>query len=242
MRLIRNIALFCIVTMLFGCSGLRKNDKNIIESIVKVTTSMGDMYIQLSDKAPKHKANFIKLAKEGFYDSLLFHRVINGFMIQGGDPESRNASTGSALGNGGPGYTVPAIFDTTLYHQKGALAAARQPDNVNPKKASSGSQFYIAQGKVYSKKEIMNLEKGMQRKYPNFKFTKTQIEAYTTLGGTPFLDQNYTVYGQVIKGIEAIDKIAKASVDKRNRPKKDLIIQMEVLQLNAKEKAKLLEK
>lgn len=241
MRLIRIITLFCIVTTLFACSGLRKNDKNIKESIVKVSTSLGDMYIELSDKTPKHKANFIKLAKEGFYDSLLFHRVMNGFMIQGGDPDSKNAPAGSPLGNNGPGYTIPAKFDTSLYHKKGALAAARQPDNANPKKASSGSQFYIAQGKVYGLKELMNLEKGMQRKYPNFKFTKTQIKDYTTIGGTPFLDQNYTVYGEVIKGMETIDKIAKIAVDQRKRPKEDMRMKMEVLQLSVSEKAKLLE-
>lgn len=241
MRLIRNIALFCIVTMLFGCSGLRKNDKNIIESIVKVTTSMGDMYIQLSDKAPKHKANFIKLAKEGFYDSLLFHRVMKGFMIQGGDPWSKNSKAGIPLGNGGPDYTIPALFDTTLYHRKGALAAARQSDGINPEKESSGSQFYIVQGKVYTESEIMLMEKGIKRRIPGFKFTQTQITDYTTVGGTPFLDQLYTVYGQVIKGMETVDKIANIPVDKRSRPKVNLRMKMEVLQLTAKEKAKLLD-
>ncbi|MFB0997268.1 MAG: peptidylprolyl isomerase, partial [Flavobacteriales bacterium] len=133
MRLIRNIALFSIVTTLFACSGLRNTDKNTVElaeTIVKVTTSEGEIYIQLSDKAPKHKANFIKLAKEGFYDSLLFHRVMKGFMIQGGDPWSKNSKAGTPLGNGGPDYTIPALFDTTLYHRKGALAAARQPDGI----------------------------------------------------------------------------------------------------------------
>ena len=242
MRLIRNLALFCIVTTLFACSGLRKNHKIVTEPIVKVTTEMGEIYLELSDSTPKHKANFLKLVKEGFYDSLLFHRVMNQFMIQGGDPYSRNAASGIALGNGGPGYTIPAVFDTSLYHKKGALAAARQPDNVNPEKASSGSQFYIAQGKVYEMKELKELEAALQRKYPNFKLTPTQIIAYTTVGGTPFLDQNYTVFGQVIKGMETIDKIAAVEVDARKRPKKDVLIKMEVLQLSATEKMKLLEK
>tara|TARA_B110000259_G_C13928330_1_gene367856 strand:+ start:71 stop:808 length:738 start_codon:yes stop_codon:yes gene_type:complete len=244
MRLIRNIALFSIVTTLFACSGLRNTDKNTVElaeTIVKITTSEGDIYIQLSDKAPKHKANFIKLAKEGFYDSLLFHRVMKGFMIQGGDPWSKNSKAGTPLGNGGPDYTIPALFDTTLYHKKGALAAARQPDGINPKKESSGSQFYIVQGKVYTESEIMLMEKGMKRRIPGFKFTQTQITDYTTVGGTPFLDQLYTVYGQVIKGMETVDKIANIPVDKRSRPKVNLRMKMEVLQLTAKEKAKLLD-
>jgi cyclophilin family peptidyl-prolyl cis-trans isomerase len=244
MRLIRNIALFSIVTTLFACSGLRNTDKNTVElakTIVKITTSEGDIYIQLSDKAPKHKANFIKLAKEGFYDSLLFHRVMKGFMIQGGDPWSKNSKAGTPLGNGGPDYTIPALFDTTLYHKKGALAAARQPDGINPEKESSGSQFYIVQGKVYTESEIMLMEKGMKRRIPGFKFTQTQITDYTTVGGTPFLDQLYTVYGQVIKGMETVDKIANIPVDKRSRPKVNLRMKMEVLQLTAKEKAKLLD-
>ncbi|MFQ3336145.1 MAG: cyclophilin family peptidyl-prolyl cis-trans isomerase [Urechidicola sp.] len=244
MRLIRNIALFSIVTTLFACSGLRNTDKNTVElakTIVKITTSEGDIYIQLSDKAPKHKANFIKLAKEGFYDSLLFHRVMKGFMIQGGDPWSKNSKAGTPLGNGGPDYTIPALFDTTLYHRKGALAAARQPDGINPEKESSGSQFYIVQGKVYTESEIMLMEKGMKRRIPGFKFTQTQITDYTTVGGTPFLDQLYTVYGQVIKGMETVDKIANIPVDKRSRPKVNLRMKMEVLQLTAKEKAKLLD-
>ncbi|MDA9261861.1 peptidylprolyl isomerase [Flavobacteriales bacterium] len=249
MRLLRNIALFSIVTTFFACSGLRKiedktevkiEDKNL-ETIVKVTTSEGDMYIELSDKAPKHKANFIKLAKEGFYDSLLFHRVMKGFMIQGGDPWSKTSRAGTPLGNGGPGYTIPALFDSTLYHKKGALAAARQPDNINPKKESSGSQFYIVQGKIFSESEIMLYEKGIKRRIPNFKFTQEQIEAYTTVGGTPQLDQLYTVYGQVIKGMQTIDNIANLPVDKRNRPKVNLRIKMEVLKMTAKEKEKLLE-
>tara|TARA_B110000093_G_C12723195_1_gene307118 strand:- start:152 stop:655 length:504 start_codon:yes stop_codon:yes gene_type:complete len=166
---------------------------------------------------------------------------MKGFMIQGGDPWSKNSKAGTPLGNGGPDYTIPALFDTTLYHRKGALAAARQPDGINPEKESSGSQFYIVQGKVYTESEIMLMEKGMKRRIPGFKFTQTQITDYTTVGGTPFLDQLYTVYGQVIKGMETVDKIANIPVDKRSRPKVNLRMKMEVLQLTAKEKAKLLD-
>ncbi|MEN8929518.1 MAG: peptidylprolyl isomerase [Flavobacteriales bacterium] len=250
MRLIRNIAVFCIVITSFACSGLRKSEKTPKESIVKVTTSMGEMYIELSDKTPKHKANFLKLAKEGFYDSTLFHRVIGGFMVQGGDPQSKGAKPGKALGNGGPGYTIPAEFNTTLFHKKGALAAARMGDNVNPKKNSSGSQFYLVQGKKYTVEQLKALEIQKRNTEPGwnmesvkgFKFSKAQLEAYTTVGGTPFLDAGYTVYGQVIKGLDVIDKIAKVAKDKQNRPNKDVMMKMEVLQLSAKEKMKLLEK
>ena len=128
MTIVRYIALFCALSTLVACSGLRKNSKKNIDPIVKITTSMGDMYVELSNKTPKHKANFIKLVKEGFYDSLLFHRVINSFMIQGGDPDSKNAKLSAGLGNGGPGYTIPAEFDSTLFHRKGALATARLGD------------------------------------------------------------------------------------------------------------------
>ncbi len=250
MTFIRNVALFCAVITLIQCSGLRKNDKKNREPIVKITTSMGDMYIELSDSAPKHKANFIKLVKEGFYDSLLFHRVINGFMIQGGDPDSKNADPNKMLGNGGPGYTIPAEFNTSLFHRKGALAAARLGDAQNPKKASSGSQFYLAQGKVYTVAQLKQIERSKQStqpgwnmdSLPGFKFTEQQIATYTTIGGIPFLDAAYTVFGQVIKGLEVIDNIAAVKVNRAlgNRPVEDAMMEMEVLYLSVKEKEKLL--
>ncbi len=181
---------------------------------------MGDMTVRLSDSTPLHRDNFLKLVKVHFYDSLLFHRVIKDFMIQGGDPNSRNAKPGEALGMGGPGYRVPAEFRQTLFHKKGVIAAAR--DN-NPEKASSGSQFYIVQGKVFSDAELDNLETGrMKRKIPS-----EQREVYKTLGGTPHLDQEYTVFGEVVKGVEVLDKIAAVKTSKgadRDRPLQDVKI------------------
>lgn len=191
---------------------------------VLLQTSMGDIIIRLSDSTPLHRDNFLKLVKQGFYDSVLFHRVINNFMIQTGDPESKHASAGQPLGNGGPGYTVPAEFRATLFHKKGVIAAARQSDDVNPMKESSGSQFYITQGKIFTDAGLDSLEtfrlKG--RKIP-----PDQREIYKTIGGTPHLDQNYTVFGQVIKGLDIIDKIAAVPTSKgvdRDRPLENISI------------------
>ncbi len=187
---------------------------------VLLQTSMGDIVIRLSDSTPLHRDNFLKLVKTGFYDSLLFHRVIKDFMIQGGDPESKTAPAGKPLGNGGPSYRIPAEFRTTLFHKKGVIAAAR--DN-NPEKASSGSQFYLTQGKVFTDAGLDSVETyRLKRKIP-----ADQREVYKTLGGVPHLDQNYTVYGEVIKGIEVIDKIASVSTSRgadRDRPRENVMI------------------
>jgi len=187
---------------------------------VLLQTSMGDIVIRLSDSTPLHRDNFLKLVKTGFYDSVLFHRVIKDFMIQGGDPESKTAPAGTPLGNGGPSYRIPAEFRTTLFHKKGVIAAAR--DN-NPEKASSGSQFYLTQGKVFTDAGLDSVETyRLKRKIP-----ADQREVYKTLGGVPHLDQNYTVYGEVIKGIEVIDKIAAVSTSRgadRDRPIENVMI------------------
>ncbi len=200
---------------------IKKKDR---KKDVLVQTSMGDMLIRLSDSTPLHRDNFLKLVKQKYYDSVLFHRVINNFMIQSGDPDSKNAAAGKPLGEGGPGYTVPAEFRTTLFHKKGALAAARQGDNVNPQKASSGSQFYIAQGKKFTDGALDTLEtfRLQGRKIP-----ADQREAYKTIGGTPHLDQGYTVFGEVIKGLDVVDKIAAVPTSKaadRDRPLENVII------------------
>ncbi|MCB0798050.1 MAG: peptidylprolyl isomerase [Chitinophagales bacterium] len=187
------------------------------EQIVKISTSYGDMLIKLYNETPKHRDNFIKLVKEGYYNGLLFHRVMQEFMVQGGDPDSRNAAAGARLGSGSPGYTIPAEFRKDLFHKKGALAAARQPDQVNPQKASSGSQFYIVQGKPTSDDELAMMGQRM-----GITFTEDQMEVYRTLGGTPFLDQNYTVFGEVISGMEVIDKIAAVQTDANDRPREDI--------------------
>ncbi len=188
---------------------------------VKVSTDFGDMVLKLYNKTPKHRDNFIKLVNEHFYDSLLFHRVIANFMIQGGDPKSKNAQPGEMLGNGDVGYRIPAEFDSTLVHKKGTLCAAR--DN-NPEKASSGCQFYIVQGKPVSDAELDNLS---QRN--GFKYTPAQRMTYKMNGGTPFLDNNYTVFGEVESGIEVVDKIAAVQKGAADRPLADVRMRMEII-------------
>lgn len=190
------------------------------ETKALITTEYGDITILLYDSTPKHRDNFIKLANEGFYDSLLFHRVIKEFMIQGGDPNSKNAEPGKALGMGSVGYRVPAEFRTSLFHKKGVIAAAR--DN-NPEKASSGCQFYITQGRVFSEGGLDSLENfRLRRKIP-----AAQREVYKTIGGVPHLDQNYTVFGEVIKGLEVVDSIAAVETSKgmdTDRPLQNIMI------------------
>ena len=215
----KQIFLVLILTVSIAYISAAQNTK------VKVSTSEGDMVIMLYDETPKHRDNFIKLVEEHYYDNLLFHRVINEFMIQGGDPNSKNAAAGTALGNGGPGYTVEAEFNSKYFHKKGALAAARMGDNVNPDKNSSGSQFYFAQGKVYTDQQLDMFEKQM-----GTTFTKAQRDAYCTVGGTPHLDGAYTVYGEITEGLNILDKIAVVNCDARNRPLDDIkIISMEII-------------
>jgi len=198
--------------------------------LVELSTQYGKMVIQLSDETPLHRDNFIKLVEEGFYDGLLFHRVMDGFMIQGGDPNSRNAKSDTRLGSGGPGYQIKGNFNTSMAHVKGALAAARQPDSVNPDRKSSGSQFYIVHGGPVNESGIRRQEAKMDKYYsPEIK------EEYLKNGGTPFLDGLYTVFGQVISGMEVIDKIAGVQTDGNppqgtSRPKTDVIINMKVIE------------
>lgn len=198
--------------------------KPVAGTRVKITTDSGVIIVRLYDKTPLHRDNFIKLANEHFFDSLLFHRVINSFMIQGGDPQSKNAAQGAPLGSGDVGYTIPAEFDTNFFHKKGALAAARQGDQVNPQKASSGCQFYIVQGRKYGEAELNMLEMQMGRKY-----SPAKRKVYSTVGGTPFLDMNYTVFGEVESGLEVIDKIASMPGDGYNRPLTDIRMKVEVM-------------
>lgn len=182
-----------------------------------IETNYGNIVVRLSDSTPLHRDNFLKLVKVGFYDSVLFHRVIQNFMIQGGDPDSKRAKAGIPLGNGRPAYRIPAEFRTTLFHQKGVIAAAR--DN-NPEKASSGSQFYIVQGKTFTDAGLDSVETyRLKRKLP-----AEHREVYKTIGGTPHLDQNYTVFGIVVKGLEVVDTIAAVSTSKgvdKDRPLQD---------------------
>jgi len=191
---------------------------------VLIQTNYGDMVVRLSNETPLHRDNFLKLVKSNFYDSILFHRVINNFMIQAGDPNSKRAEKGQPLGNGGPGYTIPAEFRPDLFHKKGVIAAARMGDNVNPQKASSGSQFYIVQGKIFTDAGLDSTE---TFRLNGRKIPKEQREVYKTIGGTPHLDQNYTVFGEVVKGLDVVDKIAAVATSKladRDRPLEDVRI------------------
>lgn len=180
---------------------------------VIMTTDQGKIEMILYDKTPLHRDNFVALAKKKFYDGLLFHRVIPDFMIQGGDPDSKNAKPGQMLGSGDIGKRIPAEFRYEYYHKRGALAAAR--DN-NPDKSSSGSQFYIVQGKKYSAEQLNNMEQQRGKK-----MAETHKKVYETEGGTPFLDGEYTVYGEVTKGMEVVDKISAMERDGSDRPKTD---------------------
>jgi cyclophilin family peptidyl-prolyl cis-trans isomerase len=200
---------------------LKKKDR---KRNVELVTSMGSIVVRLSDSTPLHRDNFLKLVKQGYYDSVLFHRVINQFMIQAGDPDSKHAASGTPLGEGGPSYTVPAEFRTTLFHKKGALAAARQGDDVNPQKASSGSQFYIVQGRTFTDGRMDTLE---TTRLKGRKIPADERAVYKTIGGTPHLDQAYTVFGEVVKGLDIVDKIAIVPTSKgedRDRPLQDVRI------------------
>lgn len=174
--------------------------------------------VLLSDKTPKHRDNFIKLVKQKFYDSIIFHRVIKDFMIQAGDPDTRKPEPGKRYGSGGLKYTIPAEFDTSLFHKRGVLAAAR--DN-NPEKASSSCQFYIVQGKKFTDSSLNEVE---IKRLAGRKIPLNYREAYKTVGGSPHLDQNYTIFGEVIKGIDVVDKIANGARDQFDRPKEDVRI------------------
>ena len=197
------------------------------ERLVEIKTDMGNIIVKLYDSTPLHRDNFIKLVKQGFYDSLLFHRVIQGFMIQGGDPTSKNADSLVQLGNGeGPGDMIPAEFKNNLIHKKGALAMAR---TENPAKASSNCQFYIVEGKQYGDTVLNQVACGANQTNPGFYYTDAQRKIYKTIGGTPFLDQNYTVFGEVITGLDVVDKIAAVQKDKNDRPLKNIKMKMRML-------------
>jgi len=195
--------------------------------LVEIKTDSGTMIVKLYDSTPLHRDNFIKLVKQKFYDSLLFHRVIQNFMIQGGDPQSKNADSTAMLGSGeAPGDMIPAEFKPDLYHKKGALAMAR---TENPEKASSNCQFYIVQGQPYTNAQLNDMECKLRQSNPEFYFTDAERKAYNTIGGTPFLDENYTVFGEVIKGLDVIDKIAAMQTDQNDRPVNNVHMKMRML-------------
>jgi len=197
----------------------RKDRKRDIEMV----TTDGTIILRLSDSTPLHRDNFLRLVKSGYFDGLLFHRVIQYFMIQAGDPKSKNAAAGQALGDSSAPYTIPAEFRITLFHKRGVLAAARESDDINPQKSSSGSQFYIVQGKKYTDSLLDSVEiKRLKRKIP-----ESQREVYKTMGGAPFLDQNYSIFGDVVHGMETVDKIAAeptSNGEDLDRPLRDVRI------------------
>ncbi len=264
---------FIVIILACGMAACKsgKNNSDNMNTKVKIETSAGDVVVKLYDETPKHRDNFIKLVEQGTYEGTLFHRVINDFMIQAGDPESKNAEKGKMLGSGDVGYTIPAEFIYPKYfHKKGVLAAARQGDNVNPNKESSGCQFYIVTGKVFSDSTLLSMEQQINNqrmnnafnalaqkhmkeiykmrkandvdglmdlqdslmaqaeaqvaKEPEFHFTPEQIQAYTTVGGTPHLDGAYTVFGEVLEGMEVVDAIQKVKTDRNDRPEEDVVI------------------
>jgi len=222
-RLVKlNYSLFIVLFFFNNISLISQINNN---AYVLIETTHGNIKIKLYDETPFHKENFLKLVSEKFYNDQIFHRVINNFMIQAGDPKSKNAKPGQPLGYGDLGYTIPAEFNKNLFHKKGALAAARQPDNVNPDKESSASQFYIVHGKVYSNEELDLME----QRGVHIKFTEEQRKIYISVGGTPHLDYSYTVFGEVTEGIDVVDKIASVKTDKRDRPINDIKIKIKII-------------
>ena len=200
------------------------------EQKMKIETSEGDITLKLYNETPLHRDNFIRLVKSKFYDGVLFHRIIDQFMIQGGDPNSKDAMPGKMLGDGDVGYTIPAEFRTPqLYHKRGVLAAAREGDDENPEKASSGCQFYIVVGKQFTNEQLDEMEVSQIKKYGHandstYKFSEQARTDYTTIGGTPHLDGNYTVFGEILTGMDVVDRIAQARTNRVDRPIEDIRI------------------
>jgi len=259
------VLISAVFSLLFFSCQIDQSKKKTTDQLYKIETEYGDMIFKLYDATPLHKENFAKLIDQGYFNDLLFHRVIDGFMIQGGDPDSRNAESGKMLGEGGPGYTIPAEFVDTLFHKKGVIAAAREGDNTNPEMRSAGSQFYIVQGIVFDDTAVKKVEDRINASRLNtlvtkyieeaknkafntggtidyqiivpearqkaeeefkeqgyFRIPEDKLKVYRTLGGTPHLDNAYTVFGEVIEGLEIIDKIAAVETDENDRPVKDI--------------------
>tara|TARA_B100000900_G_C20507398_1_gene686475 strand:- start:438 stop:1157 length:720 start_codon:yes stop_codon:yes gene_type:complete len=226
------IAILVLLTLIInGCLILKNNKKQSKETHVLMETSKGTITLKLYNETPLHRDNFIKLVNEKFYNGITFHRVIKGFMAQAGDPKSRDKSFVGQLGQNSEGETIPAEILSNLFHKKGALAAARMGDNVNPEKKSSGSQFYIVQGRKYDLNQLSQMENQINQKAPHyqhqqekFTFSDTAKKVYQQIGGTPFLDNGYTVFGEVIQGIEVIDAICDVKTERGDKPSEPVTI------------------
>lgn len=273
----KTLVFVLVTTVLFSCKpAIKESNKEVtkpLEPIVLIKTDLGDIKVKLFNETPIHRDNFLKLVKEGFFDEICFHRVINSFMIQGGDPDTKlELQEGKIYGSTDSGYKLPAEFNVNLFHKKGALAAAREGDKENPEKMSSGSQFYIVQGKVFTQQELVALakkknenlrtvtlnnlimdkanklmDKGITPDYNSlpitlkdtlelvlskmikYDFSSEKVDFYTSAGGTPHLDNDYTVFGQVIEGLDVVDKIAAVKTDKYDRPVESIKMKMSVL-------------
>jgi peptidyl-prolyl cis-trans isomerase B (cyclophilin B) len=221
-----------VLVMIIGMIGMSFSVNENDKKMVIITTSYGDMKLELYNETPAHRDNFIKLVSEQYYNGTLFHRVIRDFMIQGGDPDSKDAIAGQRLGTGGTGYTIPAEIDHQFIHQKGALCAARQGDAVNPEYASSGSQFYIVEGRVIDANTVLTMEERRNMNLPEdqkWYYTDEQVHTYSTVGGVPHLDGTYTIFGQMTEGFDVLDAISVVPIDKMNRPVEDIAIQVMIV-------------
>lgn len=222
----KSLFLVAILSLCMLSTSAKKKEKR---HIVRIETSVGNIRVALSDDTPLHRDNFLKLVREGFYNGTLFHRCIKNFMIQGGDPDSKNAEPGQLLGDGEVGYTIPAEFDLPyLYHWRGALAAAREPDDVNPEQESSGCQFYIVYGKKQAAADIKKVRVMLEEK--GIELTPQMVDDYYMRGGTPHLDGQYTVFGEVIEGMEVVKAIQAVATDENDRPLTDIVIRRMVVE------------
>ena len=233
----KNKFYFVLVLFLLASVFSVQAKKKEKRAVVRIETSSGVIRVALSDDTPLHRDNFLKLASEGFYNGTLFHRCIKNFMIQGGDPDSRNAPRDSLLGNGDTGYTIPAEFCLPfLYHWRGALAAAREPDDVNPEQRSSGCQFYIVYGKKQAPADIKKVRNMLREK--DVELTPQMATDYEMRGGTPHLDGQYTVFGEVIEGLDVVKQIQAVATDKNDRPLEDVVILKMIVEQYSKAKLK----